>query len=109
MDGRRGVRQPEFRSRLRPALSSSINYYTLEAATAGLGYCIAPWHLVMSEIHSGRLIAPFGFVESGYSYLVERRLPSNTKIDRFCAWLKDEAATMPAPESRFVPVGATES
>jgi LysR family glycine cleavage system transcriptional activator len=84
-------------------------YYTLEAATAGLGYCIAPWHLVMGEIHSGRLVAPFGFVESGYSYLVERRQPSNTKIERFCTWLAGEVATMPAPQARLTPAGATES
>lgn len=84
-------------------------YYTLEAATAGLGYCIAPWHLVMSEIQSGTLMAPFGFAESGYSYLVKRRSPSNAKIDRFCAWLASEVAAMPLPEPCFAPVDATES
>jgi len=40
-------------------------YFTLEAASAGLGFCIAPWHLIVAEIQSGRLVAPFGFVESG--------------------------------------------
>lgn len=84
-------------------------YYTLEAATAGLGYCIAPWHLVMNDIQSGRLSAPFGFVESGFSYGVRRRLPPNAKIDQFCAWLASEVGTMPLPQPCFASVGMTES
>jgi DNA-binding transcriptional LysR family regulator len=39
-------------------------YFTLEAAVAGLGVAIAPWHLVMDDIRAGRLVAPLGFDES---------------------------------------------
>ncbi|CAN7354067.1 LysR substrate-binding domain-containing protein [Bosea sp. LjRoot237] len=74
-------------------------YYTLEAAGAGLGICIAPWHLVLGDIEAGRLIAPQGFVRSDYCYVARTRSPSNPKIERFCAWLTDEAASMPAPAS----------
>jgi len=72
-------------------------YYTLEAASAGLGICIAPWHLVAGDIETGRLVAPLGFVESGYCYVARARIPSNPKIDRFCQWVSEEAATMPRP------------
>ncbi len=74
-------------------------YYTLEAAGAGLGICIAPWHLVMSDIEAGRLVAPLGFVRSDYCYVARTRSPSNPKIDRFCAWLADEATGMASPVS----------
>ena len=39
-------------------------YYLLEAAAAGLGIAIAPEPLVAEDLASGRLIAPWGFVES---------------------------------------------
>jgi len=74
-------------------------YYTLEAASAGLGVCIAPWHLVMSDIAAGRLIAPLGFVESHYSYVVKAKSLSNRKIERFCAWLTTAVAGMSLPVS----------
>lgn len=39
-------------------------YYLLEAAVAGLGVAIAPQPLVAGELASGRLIAPWGFVDT---------------------------------------------
>ncbi|AWI59786.1 LysR substrate-binding domain-containing protein [Sinorhizobium fredii] len=72
-------------------------YYTLEAVSAGLGICVAPWHLVAGDIEIGRLVAPFGFVESGFCYVAKPRFPSAPKIDRFCQWLAEEAASMPRP------------
>jgi LysR family transcriptional regulator, glycine cleavage system transcriptional activator len=72
-------------------------YYTLEAACTGLGFCVAPWHLVANDVASGRLVAPFGFVESQYCYVAKPRLPSGVKADQFCQWLADEAAAMPMP------------
>lgn len=72
-------------------------YYTLEAATAGLGVAVAPWHLVVGDIAAGRLEAPFGFVESGYGYVARPRSPSNPKIAQFCEWLVTEATSMDAP------------
>ena len=39
-------------------------YYLIEAALAGLGVAIAPQLLVADDIASGRLLAPWGFVET---------------------------------------------
>lgn len=42
-------------------------YYLLEAALAGLGVAIAPQLLVADDLAEGRLLAPWGFVETGHS------------------------------------------
>ena len=39
-------------------------YYLLEAAAAGLGVAIAPQQLVADDLAAGRLLAPWGFVET---------------------------------------------
>ncbi len=66
-------------------------YFTLEAAVAGLGICVAPWHLVADDVAAGRLVAPFGFCESGYQYVAKRRPQRNKALDLFCAWLQGQA------------------
>ncbi len=66
-------------------------YFMLEAAIAGLGVSISPWPLVAEDIASGRLIAPFGFIESGLSYVALRRRKQNRKASLFCDWLKTTA------------------
>lgn len=43
-------------------------YFSIQAAVAGLGVAIGPWHLVRDEIQSGVLAAPLGFVEDGSRY-----------------------------------------
>ena len=40
-------------------------YFLLEAANAGLGVAIAPQQLVADDLQSGRLVAPWGFLETG--------------------------------------------
>jgi DNA-binding transcriptional LysR family regulator len=72
-------------------------YFTLEAVSAGLGFCIAPWHLVIAEVQSGRLSAPFGFVESGYAYVAKQRQHGSARIAQFHTWLASEAGRMPLP------------
>lgn len=72
-------------------------YFTLEAAVSGLGICIAPWHLVVEDIRAGRLVAPFGFVESSYRYVATGRREANRKLQRFCDWLAQQARDMPQP------------
>ncbi|WP_375411013.1 LysR substrate-binding domain-containing protein [uncultured Bradyrhizobium sp.] len=67
-------------------------YFMLEGAIAGLGLCIAPWPLVADDIVAGRLIAPFGFVESGQDYVALRRRRRNRKAATFTNWLKNSAA-----------------
>lgn len=72
-------------------------YYMLEAATAGLGVCIAPWQLVIDDVQAGRLIAPFGFIPSGLSYVALRQPRRHRKAQAFCAWLAQEAKKTPMP------------
>ena len=72
-------------------------YFTLEAAVAGLGIAIAPWHLVMDDIRAGRLVAPLGFDESAYQYVARRREEADARLDIFCGWLAQQAREMPAP------------
>jgi DNA-binding transcriptional LysR family regulator len=67
-------------------------YFMIEAAVGGLGMCIAPWPLVADDIAAGRLIAPFGFIESGQTYVALRRQRRNKKSSIFCKWLQQAAA-----------------
>lgn len=66
-------------------------YFMLEAASAGLGVCVAPWPYVTSDVDYGRLVAPFGFVESGQDYVALRRARKSRKSSLFCEWLRSEA------------------
>jgi DNA-binding transcriptional LysR family regulator len=76
-------------------------YFMLEAATAGLGVAVAPWPLVIDDLRARRLVAPFGFVASGLSYVAAWRDRRPGKAARFAAWLAQEAATTPeAPAPR---------
>ena len=70
-------------------------YFVLEAATAGLGACVAPWPLVIDDVAAGRLAAPFGFRPSGQTYVAVRRPRRSRKAQDFCAWIAKEAETMP--------------
>lgn len=63
-------------------------YYLLEAAVAGLGVAIAPEHLVRSDIASGRLIAPWGFVEtSAKLVLLTRKNQPAQRAQQLANWL----------------------
>ncbi len=73
-------------------------YFTLEAAVRGLGVAMAPWHLVVDDVQAGRLVAPLGFVASGYDYVLRRRAGGHQhRVDVFCHWLQAQAAATPAP------------
>ena len=75
-------------------------YFTLQAALAGLGVCVAPWHLVADDVDAGRLLAPLGFCDSGYRYVAKRRAQRSQKLDLFCAWLQVQATqTSRAPQA----------
>lgn len=65
-------------------------YYLLEAAVAGLGVAIAPEHLVRSDIANGRLIAPWGFVEtSAKLVLLTRKNQHTQRAQQLAKWLID--------------------
>lgn len=51
-------------ARLRQGQGFEHLYYLLEAALSGLGVAIAPQLLVADDVASGRLLAPWGFVET---------------------------------------------
>ncbi|MDT8880713.1 LysR family transcriptional regulator [Halomonas saccharevitans] len=66
-------------------------HYMLEAALVGLGVAIAPSYLVEEDLRTGRLIAPWGFIET------PARLglwlppgPPRRDIERLTGWLIQE-------------------
>lgn len=68
-------------------------YYLLEAAAAGLGVAIAPQQLVADDLTGGRLVAPWGFVET--SARLALWVPGRSRDDRaerLARWLGRELA-----------------
>ncbi len=72
-------------------------YFTLQAAVAGLGICVAPWHLVADDVQAGRLVAPLGFCDSGYLYVAKLRPDCTHACALFCAWLAEQTQLSPLP------------
>lgn len=65
--------------------------YLLEAAVAGLGIAIAPQPLVSDDLASGRLVAPWGFVETPARWALCRlRRNPDPRIERLGAWFRSE-------------------
>lgn len=68
-------------------------YFLLEAATAGLGVAIAPQELVADDIAAGRLLAPWGFVETDAHWvLATRQDAADARIAPLAAWLRAQLA-----------------
>jgi DNA-binding transcriptional LysR family regulator len=64
-------------------------YYLTEAAVAGLGVAIAPQQLVADDIAAGRLVAPWGFSETGGIWvLCAPRGSSDPNIPALAHWLR---------------------
>lgn len=65
----------------------------LEAAASGLGIAIAPDLLVERELGRGRLIAPLGFIATGYHFalgiLATRQ--EEPELKTLCGWLTQQA------------------
>lgn len=71
-------------------------YYLLEGAVAGLGIAIAPQQLVAEDITSGRLAAPWGFVETGAHWcLCSREDSQDTRLGALAGWLERELGAFP--------------
>jgi DNA-binding transcriptional LysR family regulator len=77
-------------------------YFMLEAASAGLGVCIAPWPMVADDLRAGTLAAPLGFIPSGQEYVALRRPRQHRKSALFCEWLLREARAFGQPPSDLV-------
>ncbi|KPN19980.1 transcriptional regulator [Xanthomonas sp. Mitacek01] len=68
-------------------------YFLLEAAVAGLGVAIAPQELVADDLAAGRLLAPWGFVETDAHWvLATPRDSADAGIDALADWLARELA-----------------
>ncbi len=66
-------------------------YYLLEAAASGLGVAIAPQPLVADDLAAGRLVAPWGFVETDARlalWVASRR--GERRAERLADWLRRE-------------------
>jgi len=80
---------------LPPASGQSFEhfYFSLQAAVAGLGVAIGPWHLVQDDIANGLLVAPMGFVEDGSRYCLlspQPWTPGSVQAD-LLTWLRAAA------------------
>lgn len=67
-------------------------YFMLQAAASGLGVAIGPKPVVEDDIAAGRLVAPFGFVKSGLSYIAMRPRTDDDRAALFENWLVDQVA-----------------
>ncbi len=66
-------------------------YYLLEAALTGLGVAIAPQQVVADDLASGRLLAPWGFVETPAQLVLwVPQHPVNPRAARLAVWLQQE-------------------
>ena len=65
-------------------------YFSLQAAVAGLGVAIGPWHLVRDDLEAGLLAAPAGFHADGSRYLLlaARPLAPGSPAAQFRDWLR---------------------
>lgn len=68
-------------------------YFSLQAAVAGLGVAIGPWHLVRDDLDSGVLAAPLGFTPDGshYCLLTPQALQPGSLQADLLAWLRASA------------------
>ena len=81
----------------RPAVGRSLCfehfYLSLQAAVAGLGVAIGPRPLVLDDIGSGALVAPFGFSLNGFGYylLSQRPIVDDPRAAALLKWLRKMA------------------
>ena len=74
-----------------PHLGTGFDHltYLLEAAVAGLGVAIAPRELVQADLDSGRLVAPWGFADTGGTWaLCAARGNPDARIPLLADWLR---------------------
>ena len=74
-----------------PRLGTGFDHltYLLEAAVAGLGVAIAPRELVQADLDSGRLVAPWGFADTGGTWaLCAARGNPDARIPLLAHWLR---------------------
>ena len=85
----KGLEQGALKDALQQGQSFAHLYYLIEAAVAGLGIAIAPTLLVEGELSSGRLIAPWGSIETSAQLCL--LLPKHANLRRsepLAEWFK---------------------
>ncbi|MCO6178779.1 LysR family transcriptional regulator [Ciceribacter sp. RN22] len=84
-----------------PDLAFEHFYFSLQAAIAGLGVAIGPWHLVRDDLSAGLLSSPAGFLKDGSRYVLLS--PGNGQASQaqtvFRDWLTQLAVAEPGPSS----------
>ncbi|HAA43913.1 MAG: LysR family transcriptional regulator TrpI [Halomonas sp. 54_146] len=86
----KGLEQSELETALQQGQGFDHLYYLMEAAVAGLGVAIAPKLLVEDDLNSGRLVAPWGSIETPARLCLW--LPKHANVRRseaLAAWLKE--------------------
>ncbi len=74
-----------------PGASFDHLYYLLEAAGAGLGVAIAPQQLVAADLAAGRLVAPWGFIDTGGHWILATRArEADPRAQRLAGWLRGQ-------------------
>jgi LysR family glycine cleavage system transcriptional activator len=65
-------------------------YLSIEAAVAGLGIAIGPQPLVIDDLESGRLVAPYGFMANGFGYylLSPKPIEQDKRSAALLVWLR---------------------
>lgn len=80
-------------------------YLLIQAAVCGLGVAMVPRMLVQDDLHSGKLVAPFGFVPSHRKLLlwIAPQLDGRSDVEALATWLADEMRTTEAvrPKERM--------
>lgn len=67
-------------------------YLSVQAALCGLGVAIVPKMLVLDDLRSGKLVAPFGFVRGPHKLVlwIAPHLRARPQTKALVAWLADE-------------------
>jgi DNA-binding transcriptional LysR family regulator len=67
-------------------------YLLIQAAACGLGMAVAPEMLVLGELRSGRLVAPFGFVDGPHRMVlwIAPQLEGRGDVKTLVRWLAAE-------------------
>ncbi len=81
-------------------------YFCFQAAVDGLGAAIGSYPLVVDDLKRGNLIAPFGFVLSGKSYILlgQESTPDNDLEKQFIGWIKNQLLQCVPTNDEIFPV-----
>jgi LysR family transcriptional regulator, glycine cleavage system transcriptional activator len=75
-------------------------YLLIQAAACGLGVAAVPEMLVQDELRSGRLVAPFGFVDGPHRIVlwIAPQLEGRADVQVLSRWLAGQMRRPPEPE-----------